>query len=218
MEANNTSRRGQAIRWAIEIIVNFVLPYVIYVQTQHRIGQVDALLASSLPPLIWSVIEFFLRRRIDAVSLLVIAGIILSLLAFVGGGGVRFLQLRENLVTGLVGVVFLGSAAIGKPLIFELARAAMARKSASDANDFAQLRSSKYFRASMTIITLVWGLGLVAETILACVLVYSLPIPTYLIVSPFLGYGVMGALGVWTFFYVKHRQRIGTATRAANSG
>lgn len=218
MPETQNSPRGRALSLAIEICVNFVLPYVIYVQTQAKIGQVDALIASSLPPILWSLIEFALRRRIDALSLLVIAGIVLSLLAFVGGGSVRFLQLRENLVTGLTGLIFLGSAAIGKPLIYELARATMKRKSPSEAEQFAQLRGSKFFEASMMTMTLVWGFGLLAQTAIACVLVFTLPIATYLLVSPFLGYGAMGALGLWTFFYAKRRKRVGMELRSAKSG
>jgi hypothetical protein len=213
-----TAWRGKLAGGIGEILVNFLLPYLIYVQTQGRIGQVDALLASSLPPILWSIGEFLVRRRIDALSLLVIAGIVLSLLAFIGGGSVRLLQLRENLVTGLVGMVFLGSAAIRRPVIYALARATMARQSGTQAEAFAQLRGNKFFEATMMIMTLVWGFGLVAQTGLACVLVFTLPIATYLLVSPFLGYGAMGLLGLWTFLYAKRRRRIGAAIRAAQSG
>ena len=127
----------------IEVLVNLVLPYLIYIQTEAHIGQVHALLASSLPPILWSGVEFARRRRIDAMSLLVLAGIALSLLAFLGGGSVRFLQLREKLITGLIGLVFLGSAAIGRPLIYQLARAGMMRKSPSEAARLEGLRDNR---------------------------------------------------------------------------
>ncbi len=206
---------AQAAYWLAEVAANFVLPYLIYRQTQAEIGQVDALLAASLPPIFWSAIGFAWKRRVDAVSILVIAGIVLSLLAFFGTNSARFLQLRENLVTGLIGLVFLGSAAIGKPLVYWLARAGMARKSAADAEAFEQLRGGEYFEATMIIMTVVWGASLVAETVLACALVFTIPIATYLIVSPILGYGVMGGLALWTFLYSKRRKRIGRQMRAA---
>jgi hypothetical protein len=200
-----------------EICVNFVLPYLIYVKTQADIGQVHALLASSVPPILWSILEFVRKRRLDALSLLVIAGIVLSLLAFFGNGSVKFLQLRENLVTGLIGLVFLGSAAIRKPLVYQFARAMMARKSASEADRFTSLRGDRYFESSMMIMTLVWGFGLIAETIIACLLVFLIPIAEYLIVSPVVGYGTMAALSAWTFLYAKRRRRIGMAIRAARN-
>ncbi len=200
----------------MEILVNFVLPYLIYIGAEHRIGAAHALMAASLPPILWSIVEFIRKRRVDAVSMLVIAGIILSLLAFIGGGSVKFLQLRENLVTGLIGLVFLGSAAIGRPLIYQLARATMLRKSPSEAERMEKLRGNNQgFRRTMTIMTLVWGVGLLAQTVVACILVFRMTIRHYLVVSPIVGYGTTGLLILWTFWYGKRRKRRGEAARAA---
>ena len=199
----------------IEILVNIVFPYVIYIKAEAGFGQIHALLAASLPPILWSLIEFARKRRIDAMSLLVLAGILLSLLAFIGGGSVRFLQLREKLVTGLIGLVFLGSAAIGRPLIYELARAGMRRKSQLEAEEFEKLRDKPHFRHGMTVMTLVWGFGLFAETGVACFLVFHMSIPTFLVVGPVVGYGTMGGLALWTFWYVRLMKRRGKAARLA---
>jgi hypothetical protein len=200
----------------LEILVNFVLPYVIYIKAEASIGQAHALMAASLPPIAWSVLEFARKRRVDALSVLVIAGIVLSLLAFLGGGSVRFLQLRENLVTGLIGLVFLGSAAVGRPLIYQLARASKLRTSPEEAKRFEELRGNQGFRRSMTVMTLVWGFGLLAQTVAACILVFRMSIPNYLIVSPILGYGTMGGLALWTFLYVRRRKRRAESARAAS--
>ncbi len=194
-------RAGSGV--AVEILVNFILPYVLYVVGKPRLGDVHALMASSLPPVAWSLIEFARRRRIDAISCIVIAGIALSLLAFIGGGGVRFLQLRENLVGGLVAVVMLVSAAIGRPLIYELARASVARKSTADVVEFERLRHTAGFRRSMMFLTLVWGFGLLASTGLSCFLVFKMTIRHYLIVNPLIGYGTTALLGLWTFIHVR---------------
>jgi intracellular septation protein A len=198
-----------------EGLVNVVLPFVVYSYLKPKLGDVNALLASMVPPLAWSAIEFVRKRRIDAVSVFIVIGIALSLLAFVGGGSVRFLQLRENLVTGLIGVVFLLSAAIGKPLIYQLARAGMQRKSAAEAASFERLSDNVYFRRSMSVMTLVWGIGLIVQTAVACVLVFMMSIKAYLVVSPILGYGTMGALALWTFWYGERQKRLGAASRAS---
>jgi hypothetical protein len=202
----------------IELLVNLALPYLVYVKAESSLGQVRALLAASVPPIIWSGIEFARKRRIDAVSILVLAGIVLSLLAFLGGGSVRFLQLRENLVTGLIGLVFLGSAAIGRPLIYQLARAGKLRESSAEAERFEALRDKQHFRRGMTVMTLVWGFGLLAQTGVACLLVFSMSIRHYLVVSPIVGYGTMGCLALWTFWYVKRMKRRGTAAAAKARG
>jgi hypothetical protein len=199
----------------VEVLVNFVLPFLIFDFGKARLGEVHALMASSIPPIVWSLIEFIRRRRVDAVSMLVIAGIVLSLLAFMGGGSVRFLQLREKLVTAIIGVAFLGSAAIGKPLIYQLARATMKRRSSAELESFEALRDNVHFRRTMTVMTLVWGFGLVAEAAASAVLVFILSIREYLLISPVMGYSVTGALALWTFWYSRRQRRRGEARRAA---
>lgn len=55
--------------------------------------------------------------------------------------------------------------------------------------------------------TLVWGVGLLTSSALACVLVFVLSIHDYMLVSPFVGYGSMGALALWTVWYRRLAQR-----------
>lgn len=199
----------------VEALVNFVLPFAIYNYAEAPLGQFRALLASSAPPILWSLVQFARERRIDALSVMVVSGIALSLLAMLGGGGAKFLQLREKLVTGVIGFAFLVSALIGKPLIYELARASMRRKSEAEAREFEALQVYAGFRRTMTVMTLVWGLGLLADVAVGVVLVFVLSIREYLLVNPILGYGTMGGLSLWSFLYGRRAKRRGEARRAA---
>jgi len=200
---------------AVEVVVNFAAPFLIYDLTKHRLGDVGALIASSGPPIAWSLIELVRKRRLDAVSMLVIAGIALSLLAMAGGGSAKFLQLREKLVTGLIGLVFLGSAAIGRPLIYQLARASIRRQSPDQLEQFESRRQDAGFKRTMMIMTLVWGFGLLAEMGVGVMLVLTLSIHDYLLASPVVGYGTMGALFAWTFWFVRRRRRQAAVRMAA---
>lgn len=207
------ARLARVIAWlkeqgpnlVVEIGVNMLLPLAIYSLVQPRFGNVVGLIASSAPPLVWSLGGFILSRRIDALSLLVLAGIAMSLVAFLGGGGPRFLQLRERLVMVVIGLVFLGSAAIGKPLIYQLARARIRRASGGDAQWFEALRDAPAFRRAMLIMTLAWGVSLVAEPALCAVLVFVLTPPQYIVVSSVLGYGTFVTLTAWTWAYARRR-------------
>jgi hypothetical protein len=209
--------RQRGLSVATEAMVNFILPIIIFDLAKPHLGDVRALIASSGPPIVWSLGLLAVKRRLDALSMLVLAGIALSLLAVLGGGSVRFLQLREKLVTVAIGVVFLTSAAIRKPLIYYLARATVMRRSASEAEAFVALRDNPHFRRVMTVMTLVWGCGLLAEAAVSTALVFQLSVHDYLVFSPMLGYGTMGALSLWSFLYVRRARRRGEARRAVEA-
>ncbi len=202
---------------AFEALINIIAPLVIYDLVKPHHGEVWGLIASSAPPLVWSLIEFARHRRVDAVSILALAGIALSLLAMWGGGSVRLLQLREKLVTALIGAAFLISALIGRPLIYELARASMARKNSPELAEFESRRDRPGFRRTMMLMTLVWGLGLVGEAALAAVLVFLMPIPAYLVAAPVLGYGTIGALTLWTVWFGRRQKARALAAQGVST-
>jgi hypothetical protein len=210
------TRRTAIVGVVAEIVVNFVLPYAIFSYYQPTLGDVKALIASSVPPILWSLFELVRKRRVDAISLMVIAGIVLGLLAFLGGGSVKFLQLRENLVTAIIGLLFLGSVAVKRPIIYEFARAGEARQSPERAAAFEALRDRPGFRQTMVTMTVVWGVGMLLLTAIACVLVYALSIRSYLIVGPIVGNAGFGLLALWTFLYASRRRRL--ALRNAPTG
>ena len=112
------------------------------------------------------------QDRLDALSVLVVSGIALSLLAMLGGGGARFLQLREKLVTGVIGLMFLGSAAVGKPLIYEWRERPCGASRRLRRSEFEALQVHAGFRRTMMVMTLVWGVGLLADVAVAVVLVF----------------------------------------------
>ncbi|MGH6991982.1 MAG: VC0807 family protein [Caulobacteraceae bacterium] len=224
-DAAVSSRAAQAKAWIVtqgpktapEILFNFVGPYLLYDFLKPHLGDVHALMAASGPPIVWSLIEFARRRRIDALSILVLAGIALGLIAFFGGGGVKFLQLREALVGGLIAVLFLGSAAIGKPIIYYLAVATMRRRGSAELANFEARRHRPGFRRAMMTMTLVWGFGLLAHTAISCILVFAVSIKTYLLVSPIIGYTMMGLLIGFTFLYGRWARSREAAAEAAEA-
>ena len=203
------------LRFAREVVVNIALPFAIYRLTRGSLGDVDALIASSAPPTLWSIAEFIRHRRVDALSLLALFGIALSLFAYIGGGSIKLLQLRERLVTIVVAIVFLGSAAIGKPLMYELVRAFLARSNSPELERVQSLRDNSFFKRGMTIMTLVWGFGLLADAALSILLVFVLSISVYLVVSPIVGYATIGSLTLWNLWFGRRMRRQGEARLAA---
>jgi intracellular septation protein A len=218
-------RLSKAWIWArrsgigLMLVLTFALPFLIYTIAKPSVGNVHALVIASLPTIALIIIGFagiligFARtRRIDALSIIALVDLVLSLLAFalgVAGGGVRFLQLRGQLAKVVIGLVFLASAAIGKPLIYQLARARIKRRSSAEVASFEAMRDRPAFRRAMMIMTLAWGTGLIAESAISYVLTFVLTVGQYLLVRPILDFSSIGALTAWTYWYA--RRAIGAA-------
>ena len=198
---------------AVEVLINLVAPVIIFDLVHGQYGDVGGLLASSGPPLVWSVGVLVRNGRLDALSIMVLAGIALSLIALVGGGSAQFLQLREKLVTFLIALAFLGSAAIGRPLIGPLARATVARESTEALARFDMARGAGRLNRMIMVMTLVWGFGLLADFAVSVALIETLSIAQYLVVGPIIGYAMIGGLTLWTMFY-RRRTRRGMASTA----
>ena len=64
----------------------------------------------------------------------------------------------------------------------------------------------------MRLTALVWGLGFLLEMVVRSYLVFTLTIPQFLIISPFVFYGFLGGLALWTVLYTrKGRKRVEAA-------
>lgn len=203
---------------ASEAVANFAAPVLVYDLAAARLGSAGALMAAAVPPIVWSVIQLVRKRRLDAISLMVLSGITLSLLAFAGGGGIRMLQLRETLVGGLVGTVFLGSVAAGRPLIHVLARAGAQRRSQTGAQAIEASGGDPQFRRAMRVATLAWGFGLLGTCAVNVALVFAVPIRVVLLVAPPVSYAVLGLLTAWTFRFVPRALRAAQVRQAPGSG
>jgi len=193
-----------------ELAVNLLLPWVAYRLALPHWGEGGGLIASAVPPALWSVIGLVRFRRLDALSATVLLGIALSLGAMALGGGTRVLLMRESLASGVIGVAFLLSLLRKRPLVFYLARATVARETSEGVARFELLWQERpEFASAMRVLTAVWGVGLVGETAVRGWLAMTWPIERFLVVSPLMGYGLFGALMAWTLWYRTRIRRIG---------
>lgn len=202
----------------IEMAINVALPALIFMLMRGKTGDLQALMLSSAPPILWSIVTFIRERKFDAISLLVLTGIALSLAAFIGGGDIKFLQLRENLVIGLVGLIFLASVFLNRPLILHLARAGIRRASPDSLQGFDRLREDVGFRRAMTGETLLWACSLLLTCAVNCALVFALPIDTFMLVSGPISYAALGVTTVLTYRRVPRAIKTAQARLAPPAG
>ncbi|APQ58176.1 intracellular septation protein A [Paenibacillus polymyxa] len=185
------------------LIINLVLPYLAYRLLIPHTSSLIALSIAALVPLCDSIYSLIRTRKTDAFSGFIFLGLILSVVAVLLGGDERFILLRESYVTGIMGVVFLGSLFFSRPLIYYFAERFTGHN--PQMND--KWEKLPRYRFNFRLITAVWGLSLLLEAFIKVVLVYSLSIPTFLVVSPFFTYGLIGLTIWWNIGFIKRIKR-----------
>ena len=100
---------------ALDFLVNLGGPWLVYRLVEGSTSITGALIWSSVPPIIWSLWQLVHSRKLDVISMLVIAGIGASLAATMLGGNPRLLLVRESFITGIFGLVFLASCGSPDP-------------------------------------------------------------------------------------------------------
>lgn len=192
------------LRYLTALIVNVALPWLAYRLAFPHWGQLGALAASALPLIAWMSLDLLRYRHFDALSALVLAGIVLSMLAISAGFGmnVRMREIEDPMVSGMIGASFLVSLALPKPMVFYLARSTMSREDHRSARTFEKhWRERPMLAAYIRLMTLVWGVGLTGENILRSLIVWHWPNdPRSIIASNVLRYGVYAGLTAWTFW------------------
>ncbi|MGB6519873.1 MAG: VC0807 family protein [Candidatus Cybelea sp.] len=199
------------------VLFNVLLPWALYRLSKPHVGESHALMISVGAPMLWSLVQFARNRRVDVFSVVVISGIGLSLGAIALGGSPKLLLFRESMITGLTGLVFIGSAIVRRPLFYSITQPMIRSFLSSESATAAFLPSGMaaralaewetyfekaWFRRVMGVMTVAVGLIFVAETAIRSVLIFTLPSERVLLISPFVQYAAAGLLILWTYLYV----------------
>jgi hypothetical protein len=198
------------------LVVNGVLPYALFqVLTGRGVTTIQALVATSVFPLAWTLVAWVRHRHLDAIGTISLVLIALGLVTSLISGDARFYLVKESFLTGAVGIAFLGSLLLPRPAIFWLGRPMATGGDPARVAWWTGLWQYEPFRHGMRLITAVWGAGLTAEASVRVVLALLAPPATVLAVSPFLGFGTTAVLLLWTFRHGARMRRQGEEAAAA---
>lgn len=185
------------------VAVNAGLPLVVFAEVRPHVGSdVLALAVAGGVPLLGTLATFVLRRRLDVVGAVALVGFGLAVVISALSGGNRIvLELQDSLVTGPLGLLLLGSAAVGRPLHLVLLRILATR----DPRMGGALSAPDRRRTS-TIFTVLLGSTLSAHAGVLLVLALSVPTGTFLALSRPVGLAVL-AVGVGAMWWYRTRLR-----------
>jgi hypothetical protein len=208
-EQLSSARREVTREIALSILLGGVAPFIIYSLLRPHTSELAALIVAATAPLLQNALTLARKRTLDVFGVFILAGIVVSVLLVLLGGSPKLILIRESFLTGAIGLVFLLSLLYRRPLIFYFARHFMTGDDPQRRAEWSSGWASPYFRFVMRLMTLVWGVGTIVEALARSYLVFRLPTQSFLAVSPFVQYGIIGAMIAWTVWYARRARRRG---------
>jgi len=177
-------------------------------------GSVTALVLSGVLPAVGVIIGIIGHRRVDALGVLVLAGIAVGAVLGLVSHNARLVLDEGSVPTAVFGLLCLGSLGSPKPLMYRLA-VEFIGPDTPKGREFADLRRYEGFRRAFLVVTAVWGACYVAEAAARVAIVQNTSTGTAFAVSKVLPYTVAAVLIAWTVGYGRYQKRKGERLAAA---
>jgi len=190
-------------------------PLLVYHLLQSNgVAAVPALVLSGVLPAVGVISGIIRHRRVDAVGVLVLAGIVVGAILGLVSDNPKLVLDEGSVSTGVFGLICLGSLATDKPMMYRFALEFIGPDS-ERGREFADLRQYREFRRAFVVITVVWGAAYLLEAAARVVIVQETSAGTALGVSKVLPYAVAAVLIAWTVGYGRLQKRRGERMAAA---
>ena len=200
---------------AMVAVFDIAGPLVAYsVLRSAGLSAVTALILSGAFPGLGVALAFARERRLDALGVVVLIGIIVGTVIGLVTGDARQVLLEGSVPTAVFGLVCLGSLWSRRPLIYRFAREFMGADTPRG-RDFAANWRYPGFRRVFRIFTVVWGVTYLAEAAARVVIVETTTTATALAVSKVMPYAVAAVLVGWMVAYGRRARRRGERLAAA---
>ena len=203
---------GQAGRRALaglaDLVISFIVPLLAYYLIRRQVGSSALALAiSGAIPVGYTLVMLAVRRRLDPLGVISVASFGIGVLvSWASGGSTLALELQDPALFGAIGMAFLVSVAIGRPL-----HPVILRLLGRNDPRYTDIASRAQRKTSM-VITAILGVTLLAHSVAVAVLALTQPVSTFVALQhpvglPIFGLGIAGVL--------LYRNRLQARRRAA---
>lgn len=190
-------QRGRQWNWLTSLPISGLAPLIVYFFIRpHVTSDTEALALAWLIPVVWTLGSSLWLRRLNVLGLLgvVTYGIALAVsIAF--GAGALPLKLHRALVGGAVGLVCLGSVAMGRPIFLVLLRLRFQHTEQGPLVEAAYLGNPRVVKR-ITNLTLLVGVAALADAVLQTVLAIALSTSAFLIATTAIHVGTIVAIAL----------------------
>ncbi|WP_018331354.1 VC0807 family protein [Actinomycetospora chiangmaiensis] len=197
-------------------VLDIAAPIVVFdVASGAGLADVPALLLSAIGPALSTLLSVAVRRRVDEFSVFILTLLAIGVVTSLFFDDPRLLLLKDSAVTGLVGLVFLGSLLAPRPVMFLFGRRFATNGDPARIAWWNGLWQYEGFRRAQRGMTAMWGLGLLGEAVLRAVVTFRLAVPTMVVVNAVVPAVAIGVLILATVVWGRASARAGRAREAA---
>jgi hypothetical protein len=191
------------------IVWGAALPIAAFFVVRHHVSSdTQALIIAGSFSVAWIVVQFIRQRRIDLVGLIVLIGFAIGVSSSViFNGNDYMLKVRDAFFTALFGAACVITVFTHeRPTLFYVSRYLSAGNDPEKVTAYNQLLEAPIGRRTFKVLSLVWGVGLMAEAGFRMVLADVLHTSTFIAISPIITVTIIGSLFAFTVAYVKRAQ------------
>lgn len=174
----------------VSLFINIIVPVMLYTVLRYfHVSNFVSLAWSAAIPTLDSIITWIIQKRIDWIGVYTILGFVLQLL--VSGllsDNTIIIKTNDLLTSGPLGIVFIISAFINKPLLLPLRQAVLSSVSSPKIE---QLKSQTPSQHGMVIASYIIGSALLLHALVILILAIMLPTTTFLVVSKAVTWGAI---------------------------
>lgn len=165
------SARG-GLRFAVALTAFEVVASIVVFRevSGHGGSAVAAYVWASLAPLAGMAVYFVKTRDLSGASVAIMAFNLLSAaVAVIGNTSPKMLLYKDCFATAVIGLIFLATLVVGKPLAYHYGQRFNAGTSPEGIAWWRNLWSYPEFRRTLRLITMVWGVLLLGESVVTAV-------------------------------------------------
>ncbi|KAJ3115255.1 hypothetical protein HDU96_000970 [Phlyctochytrium bullatum] len=204
-EAARAKAQSTKIRRAVilMIVINIILPIVLYSVLTKWLSDVAALAVSGIPPALDAILTIIRAKKMEPVASIVVLSIILAIIVSVVTQDAKLLLAKESLTSICIGIGFLVSTTFTRGNLIWMYNQLF---SPSDDDTRAKLEAQwrrPGVRSFTNRLCVLWGVGLLLESALRIVLIYQLDTKIMVYVSPALLVASMAVLVGITVAYTR---------------
>ncbi|WP_053161391.1 VC0807 family protein [Streptomyces caatingaensis] len=177
--------------------VAVALPLALYyVLRWQGVAQWQALLLSSVPPVIQAVVEAVRHRRARFFDLLVVVLLLVSAVTSLISGDPRVLLLKDAALPAVLGLWIAGTLLAARPFAFQFGR--QLRSATADESAERRWRRDPEFRRALRSLTLLWGAAELLDAALSVVEAVSLPVDVVPVIGRSQSLGILALVVIAT--------------------